>query len=342
MLSPPDVTGPIGREHTIAYAGCTEAGLEVLRRLCEAGVDVDEIVTLDPAMAADSAVPGYHDYREFADRNDIDVYLPETYGMGTDADRDHFEALDADLLVVNGWQRLVPGAILRTSTRGALGVHGSAFGLPKGRGRSPMNWSIIEGLDRFLLSVIGLDEAADAGRVLDTAKYDIGPHDDIQTLYHKLTVATTRLLLSNLPAVLAGEATFAEQTGTPTYYPKRTPEDGAIHWEDPTATINRLVRAVTRPYPGAFTEFEGERVMVWDAVPFSDDFRYDDPPGTVVEVFETTGEFVVTTPDGTLLVRDWAAEDWTPERGQQFASLPNDSIGSPNRVDGAGRHDELS
>jgi len=342
MLPPPDASGPIGEEHTIAYAGCTEAGFEVLRRLCERGVDVDEVVTITPAMAADAHVSGYHDYTEFALARDIDVYEPETYGMGTEADLAHFETLDADLLVVNGWQRLVPGEVLETVTRGGLGVHGSAFGLPKGRGRSPMNWSLIEGLDRFLLSVIGLDEDADAGLVLDTAKYDITPHDDIQTLYHKLTVATSRLLLDNLSAVLAGEAEFTEQTGTPTYYPRRRPGDGAICWEDTTRTILNLVRAVARPYPGAFTEFEGERVTVWEAIPFSDDFVYDDPPGTVVEVFETTGEFVVATADGTLLVSDWEADEWTPERGQRLESLPNESIGSPDRVDGPDRHDELS
>jgi UDP-4-amino-4-deoxy-L-arabinose formyltransferase/UDP-glucuronic acid dehydrogenase (UDP-4-keto-hexauronic acid decarboxylating) len=329
-------------EYRIAYVGCTEAGFEVCRRLVAEGVPIAEVVTIPPATAADHGIAGYYDFTEFGLDRDIPVYTPEAFSMDTDADLTHFEDLDADLLIVNGWQRLIPGEILSTLSVGALGVHGSAFGLPKGRGRSPMNWSLIEDLDRFLLSVIKLDEHVDAGLVVDTCKYDITPHDDIRTLYHKLTIATQEILLDHLPAILAGEFEYEPQEGTPTYYPKRRPEDGAIHWEDTTATIHNLTRAVARPYPGAFTEYEGEQIMVWEAIPFSDDFLFDAPPGTVVQVFEATGEFVVTAADGTLLVRDWDAEAWTPERGQQLASLDNDSLDSPDRVDSPGHEANLS
>lgn len=332
----------VGDDHDVAYVGCTEAGFEVLRRLREADVPIAEIVTITPSQAADHGVSGYHDYRAFAAKHDVPVYTPERYGMDTDADLAHFEALDADLAVVNGWQRLVPGEILATLTEGAFGVHGSAFGLPKGRGRSPMNWSLVEDLDRFLLSVIKLDEGADSGTVVDTRKYDVNDHDDIETLYYKLVVATQGILLDELPAILDGDYDYDPQEGVPTYYPKRTPADGAIHWADTTRTIYNLVRAVAPPYPGAFTEYEGERIAVDAAQPFSDDFVFDEPPGTVVQVYETTGDFVVKTADGTLLVREWDAAEWTPERGQRLDSLPNASIGSPDRVDAPDQEDSLS
>jgi methionyl-tRNA formyltransferase len=328
--------------HTIAYAGCTEAGFEVLRRLHEEGMQVAEIISLTPDQAADNHVSGYHSYEPFADTNDIPVYYPETYGMGGEADLTHFEGLDADLLIVNGWQRLIPGEILRTFPRGALGVHGSAYGLPKGRGRSPMNWSLIEDLDRFLLSVIQLDEGADSGQIADTVKYDISDHDTIQTLYYKLVIATQEILLETVPQIFSGEFEYTEQGGTPTYYPKRSPEDGAIHWEEPTRRIYNLVRAVTKPYPGAITEHEGTEIKIWEAIPFSDDFVFEASPGTIVQVFETTGEFVVKTADGTLLVRDWKAENWSPVRGQQLTSLPNESLDSPARVDRPEHEENLS
>ena len=334
----PDVDG----DHSVVYAGCTEAGFEVLRRLHEEGVPIAEILTLTPAQAADNHVSGYHDYREFAAERDIPTYTPTEYGMGTDTDVEHYEDLDADLMIVNGWQRLIPGEVLGTLTHGALGVHGSAFGLPKGRGRSPMNWSLIEDLDRFLLSVIKLDVGADTGLVADTKKYDITPHDTIETMYYKLAVATQEMLLEVIPEILAGDFEYEPQAGSPTYYPKRTPDDGAIHWEDTTRTIYNLVRAVGRPYPGAFTEYDGEQIMVWEAVPFSDDFLFEEPPGTVVQVFETRGDFVVKTADGTLLVQNWDAEDWTPERGQRLESLANESIGSPVRLDSVEHEENLS
>ena len=53
--------------------------------------------------------------------------------------------------------------------------------------------------------------------------------------------------------------------------------------------------------------------MVWEAMPFSFDLSFDAEPGTVICVFETTGDLVVKTGDGTLLITDWEAEGWTPE-----------------------------
>jgi len=322
------------QDRTVAYASCTEAGFEVLRNLRREGHRIDEIISLTPEQAESNAVSGYYSFDEFARIEDIDVYYPETYELETEADRRHFESLGADVLVVNGWQRLIPGDILSTVTHGALGVHGSAYGLPKGRGRSPMNWSLIEDLNRFLLSVIRLDEGVDSGDIVDTVKYDINDHDDIRTLYYKLVVATTDILDRTIEDIARGDFEFSEQTGDPTYYPKRTPEDGGIPWEAPTRKIYDLVRAVSRPYPGAFTEHDGTRILVWEAQPFSDDFRFDAEPGTIVQVFVTRDEFVVATADGSLLVTDWEADGWEPSEGMILRS-----VGMTDRVDLDHNHD---
>lgn len=326
----------------VVYIGCTESGFDICSRIHRNVVPVSEIVTLTPELGDRYGVAGYYPFAQFAEREGIDTYVPEEYAMGDERDVDHFRTLDADVLLVHGWQRLIPGEILETFTYGAFGLHGSTFGLPKGRGRSPMNWSLIEGLNRFLLSVIHLDEGVDSGAVVATTKYDINAYDDIRTLYYKLTVAGERLFESCLTDLVDDDLTYEEQDGEPTYYPKRTPEDGAIHWEDPTEVIHGLVRAVTRPYPGAFTRHEDERIYVWEAHPFSDDFVFDADPGEVVWVFAATDDFVVKTADGSLLVREWDADSWTPKRGDVLESLPNDSIGSPNRVDRPEHEDSLS
>lgn len=318
----------ISEDDEIVYVSCTETGYEVLLGLLDRGVPIAEIVSIEPERAERHGVSGYHSFAEVADEHDIPVYYPETYGMDATADNEHFHELSGDLMVVNGWQRLVPGTILETFSRGALGAHGSAAGLPKGRGRSPLNWSLVEDLDRFLLSIIGLDPGADSGAVAATRKFDVTDHDTIRTLYYKVAMTTEAMLLETMGPILRGEFEFAEQTGEPTYYPKRTPEDGAIHWGDATRDVYNLVRAVARPYPGAFTEYEGERVEIWEAAPFSDDVAMAAPAGRIVQAFAVTDDFVVATGDGTLLVTDWAADDWSPEAGMEFTSL-----GDHGRVD---------
>ncbi|MCU4925417.1 methionyl-tRNA formyltransferase [Halobacteria archaeon AArc-dxtr1] len=338
--SPDDAVASLS-DARVVFASCTDAGFDLFRYVHEEIVPVDELITLRPEQGEQYGVCSYYDHREYAAENDVSVYCPETYGM-TDADADHFRDVDADLLLVHGWQRLIPGDVLGTFTHGALGLHGSAFGLPKGRGRSPMNWSLIEGLDRFLLSVMHLDEGADSGDVVATQKFDINRHDTIQSLYHKLVMIGQQLFDDCVADVLSGTAEFETQSAQPTYYPKRNPDDGAINWADPTETIYNLIRAVGHPYPGAFTNHDGTRVTIWEAQPFSADLLLDAQPGTVVQVFEPSDQFVVKTSDGTLLVTDWEAEEWTPSRGIRFASLPNESIDSPNRVDSPEHEHSLS
>ena len=163
-------------ETDLVYASCTEPGRDVLEALLDAGAPVDELVTIPPEMAERHGVCKYAHLQDVGEAHGIPVYHPEEYAM-TEADYDHFATRDADLLVVNGWQRLIPAEVLETFTHGALGNHGSAMGLPKGRGRSPLNWSLIQGYDRFLLSVIRLAPGADDGDVVTTRKFDLNEFD---------------------------------------------------------------------------------------------------------------------------------------------------------------------
>lgn len=321
---------------SIVYVGCTEPGKAVLETLIERGCPVTEIVTIDPEMGERAGVCGYADLGEIGETHDVPVYYPETYGMRNDVDLDHFQTLSADLMVVNGWQRLIPADILETLTHGALGNHGSAFGLPNGRGRSPLNWSLIEDRDRFLLSVIKLDPGADSGAIVTTRKFDVNRYDDIRTLYYKVTLLLQEMLSEVVGPIVRGEWEFEAQTGEPTYYPKRNPEDGEIHWGDGTKPVYDLVRAVARPYPGAFTFHGGEKIMIWEARPFSADVAKTADAGTIVEVF-WTDDFVVATGDGTMLVTDWEADDWEPRTGQRL-----ESRGEHDRVDGAEHEHNLT
>lgn len=317
----------------VAYVGCTESGFDLIRYIHRNRVSVSEIVTLTPQQRERYNVAGYYDHSGFADRKNISVYTPDTYKMSDQDDIEHFRELNADVLILHGWQRLIPEEILETFDLGAFGLHGSAFGLPKGRGRSPMNWSLIQDLDRFLLSIIRLDAGVDSGGVVDTKKFDINQHDDIRTLYYKLVMAAQEMYDRSIDDILSGNIEIKTQDGDPTYYPKRTPEDGAINWQDPTSVIYNLVRAVAPPYPQAFTNYDGIKISIQAAQPFSTDFVPNGEPGQIAKVFAATNDFVVKTCDGTLLVTDWNADGWTPEVGMQLISLSNGSIGSPNRVD---------
>jgi methionyl-tRNA formyltransferase len=329
-------------DYGVVFAGCTEPGYDLLRYVNEELVQVDEIITLTPKQGKEYNVGKYYSCQSYAEKHGISVYTPTNYEMSHKKDKSHFRNNPEDLMIVHGWQRLIPSEILQTFEQGTLGLHGSAFGLPKGRGRSPMNWSLLEDLDRFILSVMLLDEGADSGGVVSSKKFNINEFDTIKTMYHKLIVAAQQMFDDILLDGLKLGFEPQSQSGEPTYYPKRIPDDGAIDWEDPTKTIYNLTRAVTDPYPGAFTEYTGNKVYLWDVQPFSPDFLFDAQPGTILQVFTPDEDFVVKTSDGSLLVTAWEAEGWKPQKGMKFTSLQNESIDSPNRMDRPEHEDQLT
>src|SRR5262245_10752974 len=162
----------------IVMCGCAEVGANLLPALLEAGVQFSQFVVLTPEQGRRYSVSGYADLRPLADRYGIPVYVPMTYALTDVADVAFFEEHRFDLLIQGGWQRLFPAAVLETLSIGAVGVHGSADHLPKGRGRSPLNWSLIEGRSRFLLHLFLIRPGVDDGDVFAFEDFDITPFDD--------------------------------------------------------------------------------------------------------------------------------------------------------------------
>ena len=291
----------------IVMCGCAEVGASLIGSLIDAGVRFSHVVALTPEQGRKYDVSGYADLRRIAERHGIQTYVPKTYALTDPDDVAFFRDNRFDLLIQGGWQRLFPQEVLAALSIGAVGVHGSADFLPKGRGRSPLNWSLIEGRKRFLLHLFLMRPGVDDGDVFAVEDFDITPFDDIETLYLKVSLCTRRMLLRHLPDLLSNKLELRPQAGEPSYYPKRTPDDGRIDWENmDVGQIYDFIRAQTRPYPGAFGALDGRTLRIWKARPF--DTRIDYPGagyGAVVERFGA--RLVVNCRGGLLLVEDYEA-----------------------------------
>lgn len=291
----------------IVMCGCAEVGANLIPALIDAGVMFSHFVVLTPEQGDKYKVSGYADLRGLAERHGIPVYVPKSYALNDPEDAAFFRSARFDLLIQGGWQRLFPAAVLETLSIGAVGVHGSSDFLPKGRGRSPLNWSLIEGRKRFLLHLFLIKAGVDDGDVFAVEDFDITPFDDIETLYLKVSLCTRRLLLQHVVDLLANKVDLRPQVGEPSYHGKRTPEDGRIDWEAMDVhQVYDFIRAQTRPYPGAFGTVEGRTLRIWRARPF--DTRLDYPSagyGAVVERFG--GRLLVNCRGGLLLVEDYEA-----------------------------------
>lgn len=289
----------------LVVCGCTKVGADLIESLISAGVHFSHFVALTPDQGSKYAISGYADLRPLAQRHGIPVYVPKTYALTDAADSAFFRDGRFDLLIQGGWQRLFPATVLETLSIGAIGVHGSADFLPKGRGRSPLNWSLIEGRRRFLLHMFLIKPGVDDGDVFAIEDFDITPFDDVETLYLKVAICARRMLLRHLPDLLDGKVCFRPQVGEPSYYPKRTPADGLIDWENMGLDqIYDFIRAQTRPYPGAFGPLDGRTLRIWKARPF--DTRLDYPGAGYGAVVERFGDrLLVNCRGGLLLVEDY-------------------------------------
>lgn len=275
----------------ILFFGYSEVGCDCLSLLLERGDQVVALITHedDPreqvwfrtpaALARERGVPVY---------SPADVNTPEW--------RERLAALRPDLILSAYYRRMIGLRILGLARLGGWNLHGSL--LPKYRGRAPINWAVLHGETRVGMTLHRMVRRADAGPIVDQEGVELGPRDTAAEAFRKAVPCARRVLARQIDALLAGTAHETPQDESQaTCFGGRGPEDGRIDWSQGSRRIFNLIRAVTDPYPGAFTDVGAARLMVWWAEP-------DSPaaagrrgrPGEVL----ATVPFVVATGDGAL------------------------------------------
>ncbi len=307
------------RFDNIAIFGCKATTLFLLNNL-QIPFPVRHLITISPELGEKHEVADYLDLTNAKETQGIEIYQAKYYSLKSKTDQEYINSLKIDITFVIGWQRLIPAEILSGLSIGAFGMHGSSMNLPLGRGRSPMNWSIIEDRKVFYTNLFQYDPGVDSGDIVDTFKFQITPRDTAETMHFKNTLAMKFLIEQNIEKLVYNnfKAFPQDDSIAPTYYPKRTPADSLIDWNLDVRALERFIRAVTRPFNGSFSFVEDQKITIWDAQVFDlNDFGYEKMKvGTVAAVFES-GKFLVRCFGGLLLVNNYDA-DFTVRRGLQF------------------------
>ncbi len=173
-------------------------------------------------------------------------------------------SLRPDLLFSFYNRRLLPEEMLSEPPLGAWNMHGSL--LPKFRGRAPVNWAVAKGATQTGATLHAMTERADRGAILDQEAMPIGPDDTAIEVQRRVTAAAATVLARRLEDLKSGAAltqTVPQDESAATRFGRRTPEDGRIDWTRTAKEVHDLVRAVTHPYPGAFTDLFGGKTFVW-------------------------------------------------------------------------------
>jgi methionyl-tRNA formyltransferase len=265
-------------------------------------------------------ISGYCDLGDIAEAHGIDIYRPHKYSLKSIRDRDALLEKKIDLLLVFGWQRLIPEWLIEHCGRQVFGVHGGPRKPPGCRGRAVFNWALLLGCKTFYMYLFRITPEVDAGEIIDITEFDITPHDDVRSIYHKNCVVSTRMFLQNLPAMLAGNAQGALQAdGVCSLLPGRKPENGGIFWDWNAQRIENLIKAVAPPYPGAFTFLDEMKIEIYRGHLFDTRILFTAEPGTILDVFPN-GDFIVMAADHPLYVREYKCDQpQQVKKGRRFA-----------------------
>jgi methionyl-tRNA formyltransferase len=208
--------------------------------------------------------------------------------------------LHPDCVVISSFNRILPASIL--SLCNFVNVHFSP--LPRYRGRANVNWALINGEATAAISIHTVVPGLDSGNILYQEEIPIEPRDTANSLYERLNSIQEQELGRAVLRLLNGDKGRPQNHSDATYGCARIPTDGEIDWSDSTATIDRLIRALAPPSPGAYTWFEGQQLIISSAIPIPDPPCYQGRiPGRVVGRSPSEGWVDVLT--GDTILRLW-------------------------------------
>ncbi|AOF02218.1 MULTISPECIES: bifunctional UDP-4-amino-4-deoxy-L-arabinose formyltransferase/UDP-glucuronic acid oxidase ArnA [Serratia] len=265
-----------------------DIGCAGLKALTEAGYDVQAVFT-------HTDDPGENNFFSSVARLgaelDLPVYAPEDVNHPLWVDR--IRELQPDVIFSFYYRHMLSDEILSLAPLGGFNLHGSL--LPRYRGRAPVNWALVNGETETGATLHKMVKRPDAGDIVGQQKVTIADNDTALTLHKKVLEAAQAVLKEQLPKLKNGTASFTKQDESQaSYFGRRTAADGEILWHKSAKEINNLVRAVTEPYPGAFSYLGQRKLIVWRSRVL--DTQHDKQPGTVL----STAPLVIACGEGAL------------------------------------------
>jgi methionyl-tRNA formyltransferase len=302
----------------IAWIGFHQEGICALQGLRDAEVPLVAIITLDePTAAKRCATAQYSDV--LAGWN---VPLHRVRNINDEQTIQLLSEMNLDLLLVIGWSQILSSAALATARLGAIGAHASL--LPHNRGSAPINWAIIRGEKTAGNTLIWLADNVDEGHIIEQMEFSISPYDTCETLYQKVAESNHVMIQRVLPRLLAGERPGRPQPQSDEpLLPRRRPADGLLDWHQSAVNVYNFIRALTRPYPGAFSFLDGRRWTIQSAALLPavslDYFVPGTVTGSVVSpVGEACGQLVACE-SGCVIILEIEAFDGTVLKGTDLS-----------------------
>ena len=247
----------------LGFVTCVNLGFECLKEIYLLGFKVDVVFTLSDHLAKKKSGRVYLD--DFCAESSVPLVKIDHINSFTS--KQALTSFDLDWLFIIGWSQIADADVLAIPSFGVLGVHPTL--LPVGRGRASIPWAILKQLPSTGVTLFKLDEGVDSGPIASQISIPLAPTETATELYKKTCQAHISLIREALPLLIEDRLPFSPQDSSlVTYWPGRKPSDGLITSQMTISEIDRLVRATTHPYPGAYFLDGDQKYIVWSGSTF--------------------------------------------------------------------------
>jgi len=241
--------------HAVVFA-YHDVGIHCLKTLLEAGIKVDLVVTHEDDPKENV---WFGSVAKLCQEREIPYITPSANELSTLIPK--LQQIAPDYLFSFYYRHMIPAEVLACAKIAALNMHGSL--LPKYRGRAPVNWAILHGEIETGATLHVMESKPDAGDIVEQSAVKIDLDETATEVFGKVSKAAVEALTKALPELLLGRVPRKpNELEKGSYFGGRKPEDGRIHWNQTALQVHNLVRAVAPPYPGAFTDHQGQRMIV--------------------------------------------------------------------------------
>ncbi|MCM3617930.1 methionyl-tRNA formyltransferase [Sutcliffiella horikoshii] len=244
----------------IAFATCVQLGLSCIEEIYRVGGNLDLLITLHDEKARNKSGRVYLD--KIAAKHDAPLLKINNIN-----DHDVLQALKEhkiDWLFIIGWSQIAKKEVLEAPTYGCIGMHPTL--LPIGRGRAAIPWAIIKGLNETGVTMFKLDKGVDTGDIIGQGVIQLNQTTTASELYQKVDDMHITLIAKYWEDIVNNNITLTKQNNADaTEWLGRKPEDGEILRSMTVDEADKLIRAVTHPYPGAFYKDGDKTIRIWSA-----------------------------------------------------------------------------
>lgn len=271
----------------IGFIGCVESSARFLTALLNASNKPFEVVGV-VTLSASKLNADFVDLTPMCRQFNVPLHYEDPKDRA--ASHMFLSALKPDVVFCMGWSHLLADSMLSLAPLGVVGFHPAK--LPQNRGRHPIVWALALGLTETASTLFQMDAEADSGPILSQVNIPISTSDDANTLYQKiLAVGAAQVIEVATELATDSAKPIVQDHQLATSWRKRSRSDGLIDWRMHAQSIYNLVRALTRPYPGAEFRVDEHMVQVWRAAVCATPYPSNAEPGKVLAV--ENGEVIV-------------------------------------------------